>query len=92
MAPRIGDREAVIGMVGNAALDRIFGGAVGEANDAGGVGEQVEQPDHREQRQQPEDIGLRLRPPQRHQRDGGRDDAAGHQQHQHDRAAAPRRL
>ena len=92
MAARIGDREPVIGMIGDAAHHRIVGGAVGEANDAGGEGEQVEQPDHRQQRQQPEDIGLRLRPADGHQRDRRGDDAAGHQQHQHDAAAAPRRL
>ena len=92
VAPRIGDGEPVKGVIGNAAHYRIVGGAVGEANDPGGVGEQVEQPDHGEQRQEPEDIGLSLRPPQRHQRDRGGDDAAGHQQHQHDRAAAPPRL
>ena len=92
VAPCIGDGEPVKGVIGDAAHHRIVGGAVGEANDTGGVGEQVEQPDHGEQRQQPEDIGLGLRPAQRHQRDRGGDDAAGHQQHQHDRAAAPPRL
>ena len=92
MAARIGDREPVIGVVGDVAHHRIVGGAVGEADDAGGEREQVEQPDHRQQRQQPQDIGLRLRPADGHQRDRGRDDAAGHQQHQHDAAAAPRRL
>ena len=92
VTPRVGDRQPVIGLVGDAALDGIVGGAVGEADDAGGESEQVEQPDHRQQRQQPEDIGLRLRPADGHQRDRHRDDAAGHQQHQHDRAAAPRRL
>ena len=92
MAARIGDRQSVIGMIGDAAHDRIVGGAVGEANDAGGEGEQVEQPDHRQQRQQPEDIGLGLRTADGHQRDRRRDDPAGHQQHQHDAAAAPRRL
>ena len=52
MAAGIGDREPVIGVIGDAAHDRIVGGAVGEADDAGGKGEQVEQPDHRQQRQQ----------------------------------------
>ena len=60
MAARIGDREPVIGVVGDAAHDGIVGGAVGEADDAGGKGEQVEQPDHGEQRQHAEDIGLGL--------------------------------
>ena len=79
-------------MVGDAAHHGIVGGAVGEADDAGGEGEQVEQADHREQRQQAEDIGLRLGAADGHQRDRHRDDAGGHQQHQHDAAAAPRRL
>ena len=79
-------------MIGDPAHDRIVGGAIGETDDAGGEGEQVEQPDHRQQRKQPKDIGLRLRAAERHQRDRHRDDAAGHQQHQHDAAAAPRRL
>ena len=79
-------------MIGDAAHDRIVGGAIGETDDAGGESEQVEQPDHRQQRKQPEDIRLRLRAPERHERDRRRDDAAGHQQHQHDAAAAPRRL
>ena len=92
VAPRIGDRQPVIGMVGDAAKHGIVGGAVGETDDAGGQREQVEQPDHGQQRQEPQDVGLRLRPAQRHQRYRGRDDAAGHQQHQHDGAAAPRRL
>ena len=43
----------------------------------------------------PQRIGnmrLRLRPPDGHQGDRDRDDCAGHQQHQNDAAAAPRRL
>ena len=88
----VGDRQPVIGMIGDAARDRIVGGTIGEANDSGGEGEQVEQPDHRQQRQQPEDIRLRLRMTDGHERDRGRDDSAGHQQHQNDAAAAPRRL
>ena len=39
-----------------------------------------------------EDIGLRLGAADGHQRDRHRDDAGGHQQHQHDAAAPPRRL
>ena len=92
MAAGIGDRETIIGMVGDPAHHGIVGGAVGEANDAGGEGEQAEQPDHRQQRQQPEDIGLGLGPADGHQRDRHRDDAEGNQQHQNDAAAAPRRL
>ena len=92
MAARVGDREAVIGMVGDTAHHRVVGRAIGETDDPGGEREQVEQPDHRQQRQQSEDIGLRLRPADGHQRDRRRDDAAGHQQHQHDAAAAPRRF
>jgi len=92
MAAGIGDRQPVIGMVGDAAHHGIVGGAVGETDDAGGQREQVEQPDHGQQRQQPQNIGLRLHPAQRHQRHRRRDDAAGHQQHQHDGAPAPRRL
>ena len=61
MTAGVGDRQAVIGVIGDAAHDRVVGGAIGEANDSGGEGEQVEQPDHRQQRQQPENIGLRLR-------------------------------
>ncbi len=92
VAAGIGDREAVIGMIGDAADDGIVGGAIGETNNSGGKSEQVEQPDHRQQRKQPEDIRLRLRPAEGHERDRRRDDAAGHQEHQHDAAAAPRRL
>ena len=88
----IGHRQSVIGLVRDPALDGIVGDAVGEADDARGEGEQVEQPDHGEQRQQAEDIGLRLGPPDGHESDRRRDDPAGHQQHQHDGAAAPRRL
>ena len=93
MTAGVGDREPVIGVVGDAADHRIVGGAVGEADDSGGESEQVEQPDHGQQRQQPEDIGLRLRPADGHQRDRDRDDAAGHQQHQQQccRRAAPAR-
>ncbi len=92
MTTGVGDGEAVIGLVGDAAFDRIVGGAIGETDNARGVGEQVEQPDHRQQRQQPEDIRLRLGPADGHQRDRRRDDPAGHQQHQNDAAAPPRRL
>ena len=84
----IGDRKPVEGAVGDPALHRIVGGAVGEADDAGGEREQAEQPDHGEQREQPEDIGLRLGPPDGHQRDRRRDQLpARHQEHQHDGAA-----
>ena len=47
MAAGIGDREAVEGVVGDRAHDRIVGRAVGETDDAGGERKQVEQPDHR---------------------------------------------
>ena len=92
MAARVGDRQPVVGVVGDPAHHGIVGGAVGEADDAGGKGEQVEQADHGEQRQQAEDIGLRLGAADGHQRDRDRDDAGGHQQHQHDAAAPPRRF
>ena len=92
MAARVGNGEPVIGVIGDMAHHGVVGGAIGEADDTGGEREQVEQPDHRQQRQQPKNIGLRLRPADGHQRDRGRDDAAGHQQHQNDAAAAPRRL
>ena len=92
MPAGVGDRQPVIGMIGDAAHHRIIGAAVGEADDAGGEGEQVEQPDHRQQRQQAKDIGLRLGAADGHQRDRHRDNAGGHQQHQDDAAAPPRRL
>ena len=92
VAARIADGEPVIGLIGDMAHHGVVGRAVGETNDPGGEREQVEQPDHRQQRQQSQDIRLRLRPADSHQRDRGRDDAAGHQQHQHDASAAPRRL
>ena len=81
-----------MGMIGNPAHHGVVGGAVGEADDSGGEGEQVEQADHRQQRQHAENIGLGLGPADRHQRDGDRDDAGGHQQHQNDAAAPPRRF
>ena len=92
VAAGIGDREAVEGVIGNRAHDRIVRDAVGETDDAGRKREQVEQPDHRQQRQQAQDIRLRLRPAERHERHRGGDDGARDQQHQHDAAAAPRRL
>ena len=92
MAARIGHRQPVIGMVGDAAHHGVIGGAVGETDNAGGKGEQVEQADHREQRQHAEDIGLGLGAADGHQRDRHRDDAGSDQQHQHDAAAPPRRL
>ena len=92
MAAGIGDRQAIEGVIGDRAHDRIVRNAVGEADDAGGKGEQVEQPDHRQQRQQAQDIRLRLRPAERHERHRRGDDGARDQQHQHDAAAAPRRL
>ncbi len=88
----VGDREAVIGEIGDAADHRIVGRAIGEANDPGREGEQIEQADHRQQREQPENVGLRLRAADRRERDRDGDDRAGHQQHQHDAAAPPRRL
>jgi hypothetical protein len=92
MTAGVGDREPVIGVIGNAADHRIVGAAIGEADNSGGKRKQVEQPDHRQHRQQPEDIGLRLRTAEGHQRDRDRDQPAGHQQHQNDAAAASRRL
>ncbi len=92
VAAGIGDREPVMGVVGDPAHHRIVGGAVGEADDAGGKGEQIEQADHGQQRQHAEDIGLGLGAADGHQHDRDRDDAGGHQQHQHDAAATPRRL
>ena len=44
VAARVGDREAVEGMIGDRLHQRIVGGAVGEADDAGGKGEQVNSP------------------------------------------------
>ena len=92
VAARVGNRQPVIGMVGNPAHHGVVGGLVGETDDPGGEGEQVEQADHRQQRQHAEDIGLGLGPADRHQRHRDRDDTGGHQQHQDDAAAAPRRL
>ncbi len=92
MTAGIGDRQPVIGLIGDATRHRIVGGAVGETDNAGGEGEQVEQPDHRQKRQQRQDIRLRLGTPDGHQGDRHGDDPAGHQQHQNDAAAAPRRL
>jgi len=89
---RVGDREPVIGLIGDAAHHRVVGGAIGETNDAGSEREQIEQPDHRQQRQQRQDIRLRLRPADGHQGERRGHDPARHQQHQHDTAAAPRRL
>ncbi len=48
MAAGVGDRQPVMGMVGDAAQDRVVGGPIGEPEDAGGESEQVEQPDHRQ--------------------------------------------
>ena len=92
MALRVGHRQPVIGVIGDAAHHGVVGGAVGEADDAGGKGEQVEQADHGEQRQHAEDIGLGLGAADGHQRHRHRHDAGGHQQHQHDAAAPPRRF
>ena len=92
MTARVGDREAVMGMIGDAARHRIVGAAIGETNDAGSESEQAEQPDRRQQRQQAEDIGLRLGAADGHQGERCRDNAAGHQQHQDDAAAAPHRF
>jgi hypothetical protein len=88
----VGDRKAVIGQIRDAADHGIVGGAIGEANDSRSVREQIEQPDHRQQREQAENVGLRLRTADGHERHRDCDDRAGHQQHQHDAAAAPRRL
>ena len=92
VAAGVGDRQPVIGEVGDPALDGIVGSTIGETDDSRSVGEQAEQPGHRQQRKQAKDIRLRLRAADGHQRDRYRHDAAGHQQHQNDAAAAPRRL
>jgi hypothetical protein len=92
VAAGIGDCQSVIGKVGDPALDGIVGSAIGEANDSRSICEQAEQPDHCQQRKQAKDIRLRLRAADGHEHDRDRDDAAGHQQHQDDAAAAPRRL
>ena len=92
MAARIGDREAVEGVIGDAPHHGIVEIAVDEADDAGGEGEQVEQADHRQHGEDAENIGLRLRAPERHQPDGDRDQAGGDQQHQRNAARARRRL
>ena len=92
MTAGVGDRQPVIGMIGDAARHRIVGGTIGEANNSGGESEQVEQPDHGQKRKQPKDIGLRLGMTDAHERDRGRDDAARYQQDQNNAAAAPRRL
>ena len=91
MAAGVGDREPVEGVVGDPRRHRIVG-AAGEADHAGGEREQVEQPDHGEHGQQPEDVGLRLRAADGHQRDRDRDQNGRDQQHQHDAAPAPRRV
>ncbi len=92
VAAGIGDRQPVIGKVGDAALDGIVGSTIGETDDSCSVCEQAEQPDHCQERKQAKDIRLRLRAADGHEHDRDRDDAAGHQQHQNDAAAAPRRL
>ena len=92
MPSGVGDRQPVMGMIGDAAHHRIIDAAIREADDAGGEGEQAEQPDHGEQRQQAKDIGLRLGPADGHQHDRHRDNAGGHQEHQDDAAAPPRRF
>ncbi len=81
-----------MGVIGDAAHHGVVGGAIGEADDAGSEGEQIEQADHGKQRQHAENIGLGLGPADGHQRHRNRDDPGGHQQHQHDTAAAPRRF
>ena len=48
MAARVGHRQPVKGMVGDAPHHRVVGGAVGEADDAGGESEQVEHADGRQ--------------------------------------------
>jgi hypothetical protein len=88
----VGDRQPVMGMIGDAARDRIVGGTIGKANNSGGEGEQVDQPDHGQKRKQPEDIRLRLGMTDAHEGDRGGDDSAGHQQQQNNAAAAPRRF
>ena len=42
MTTRVGDREAVMGMIGDPAGHRVVGAAIGETNDAGSEGEQAE--------------------------------------------------
>ena len=92
MPAGIGDHEAVERVIGDRAHQRIVGGAVGEAEDAGREREQREHPDHRQHGQQRQDIRLGVGAPERHERHGGRDDRARDQQHQQDAAAPPRRL
>ena len=92
MPPGVGDRQPVMGMIGDAAHHRIIDAAIREADDAGGEGKQAEQPDHGEKRQQAKDIGLRLGAADGHQHDRHRDNAGGHQEHQEDAAAPPRRF
>ncbi|MFK4624332.1 hypothetical protein ACVIWV_001650 [Bradyrhizobium diazoefficiens] len=92
MAARIGHGQPVEAMIGDTTHDWIVETAVGEADDAGSEGEQVEQADHRQHGEDTEDIGLRLRTAERHQPDGDRDQAGGHQQHQRNAARARRRL
>jgi hypothetical protein len=92
MAAGVGDREAVIGEIGDAPDHRIVGRAIGETNDSGRKSKQIEQADHRQKRKQPEDIGLGLRPADGRERDRNCYDRAGHQQHQDNAAAPPCRL
>ncbi|MGY4452505.1 hypothetical protein ACVWZR_007165 [Bradyrhizobium sp. i1.3.1] len=92
VAAGIGHGQAVEGVVGNAPHHGIVETAVDEADDAGGEGEQVEQANHRQHGEDAEDIGLRLRAPERHQPDGDGDEAGGYQQHQRNAARARRRL
>jgi len=88
----IGNRQAIEGVVGDMRGNGIIGGTVGEANHAGGKRKQVEQPDHGQNRQQPQYIGLCLRASDGHQRDRHRNQHPGHQQHQHNAAAASHRF
>ena len=50
VAAGVGDRQPVMGMIGDPPHDRVVGGTIGETNNSGGESEQVEQPDHRQQR------------------------------------------
>jgi len=79
-------------MIRDASDDGIVEITIGETDDAGGKGEQVEQADHRQHGKHAEDIGLRLRPPERHQPDGDGHECRRHQEHQRDAARALWRL
>jgi hypothetical protein len=88
MAVGVGDGDAVEGAVGDGAHDRIFGCAIGEADDAGRESEQHEQADHGQQCQQRQNVGLRLGAAEGHEGDGTADDHRCNQQDKDDAATA----